>query len=139
MISTNGKYEYGIGDGSYKMAGEIAGITDLVNQFYDNMDDFPEVKNIRSMHSNDLTESRKKLAYFLSGWLGGPKLYAEHYGSIIIPLAHRHLSVGVEERDAWLFCMEKAIDKQPYEESFKQYLLEQLSVPAERIRMACSA
>ncbi len=139
MASTNNQYQYGVGDCSYKMAGEITGITILVNQFYDNMNDFPEAKSIRSMHPSDLKESRKKLAYFLSGWLGGPTLYAEHYGSIIIPLVHRHLSVGVAERDAWLLCMKKAIDKQPYEESFKKYLLEQLSIPAERIRMACSA
>ncbi|MGI1677315.1 MAG: group II truncated hemoglobin [Cellvibrionaceae bacterium] len=130
--------EFGVGDCSYKMAGELSGITDLVNQFYDNMSEFDEAKKIRSMHSSDLSESRKKLTYFLSGWLGGPKIYSEFYGEIIIPLAHRHLSVGVKERDAWLICMEKAIAEQAYEESFKKYLLEQLSVPAERIRMACN-
>ncbi|PCJ46484.1 MAG: globin [Moraxellaceae bacterium] len=126
--------EYGVGDNSYRMAGELSGITALVNEFYNNMEVFPESKKIRDMHSNDLAESRKKLTYFLSGWLGGPKLYSENYGSINIPSAHRHLSVGVEESDAWLFCMKKAIAKQPYEEPFKLYLIEQLRVPAERIR-----
>jgi len=128
--------EYGVGDNSYTMAGKLSGITKLVDEFYNNMNVFPESKKIRDMHSSDLSESQKKLCYFLSGWLGGPKLYSEHYGSINIPQAHKHLSVGIEESDAWLLCMQKAIDKQPYEEAFKVYLMAQLRVPAERIRMA---
>ena len=87
--------EYGVGDCSYKMAGELSGITQLVNAFYDNMDALKEAENIRSMHSKDLSASRKKLTYFLSGWLGGPKLYAENFGSINIPQAHKHLHVGI--------------------------------------------
>jgi len=131
--------EYGVGDNSYAMAGELSGITKLIDEFYRNMDAFSESKKIRDMHPGDLSESRKKLSYFLSGWLGGPKLYAECYGSINIPLAHKHLSVGIEESEAWLFCMQKAIDKQPYEAAFKIYLMKQLRVPAERIRMASTS
>ena len=127
--------EYGIDDNSYTMAGELSGLTKLVDQFYDNMNTFSESKKIRDMHSKDLTSSRQKLVYFLSGWLGGPKLYAQHYGSINIPFAHKHLSVGIEESEAWLLCMQKAVEKQPYEAAFKIYLMVQLRVPAERIRM----
>jgi len=127
--------KYGVGENSYQAAGGLAGITQLVDDFYQNMDQFSEAKKIRDMHNKDLTISRKKLTYFLSGWLGGPKLYAEHYGGINIPQAHKHLRVGSQERDAWLLCMHKAVEIQPYEESFKVYLMEQLRVPAERIRM----
>jgi hemoglobin len=127
--------EYGVGDNSYNMAGKLAGITELVDAFYNNMDAISDAQKIRNMHSTDLYESRKKLCYFLSGWLGGPKLYAQHYGSINIPLAHKHLSIGIEESEAWLLCMQKAVDKQPYEQPFKSYLMEQLRVPANRIKM----
>lgn len=130
---------YGFEDTSYKAAGELEGITQLVNEFYTIMDSITESKRIRNMHPNDLTVSRKKLIYFLSGWLGGPKIYAENFGKIHIPSAHKHLNVGTDERDAWILCMQKAVDKQPYEKSFKIYLIEQLRVPAERIRMACIA
>ena len=70
--------KYGEGDHSYQTAGQIAGITRLVDKFYDNMERFEQAQTIRDMHPDDLTESRKKLAYFLSGWLGGPKLYSQH-------------------------------------------------------------
>ncbi len=128
------EHKYGVGENSYKAAGELQGITELVDAFYANMDDFPEAQKVRQMHGADLTEVRQKLAYFLSGWLGGPRLFAQHYGSISIPGFHQKFRVGEAERDAWLLCMEKAIDDQPYEESFKKYLLAQLSIPAERVR-----
>lgn len=126
--------QYGTEDTSYKAAGMLAGITKLVDAFYDYMTTLPEAKIIRAMHPDDLTVSRDKLSCFLSGWLGGPKLFSEKYYSIRIPTAHKHLSVSSKERDAWLLCMKKAADDQPYQESFKKYLLEQLYVPAERIR-----
>ena len=76
---------------------------------------------------------------FFCGWLGGPRRYNEKYGSISIPGVHRHLSIEEPERDAWLTCMQRAIEQQPFAADFKQYLLEQLAIPAERIRIACAA
>ena len=79
-----------------------------------------------------------KLARFLSGWTGGPKLYSEKYGPIRIPMAHQHLPIGEAERDAWMRCMERALDAQPdYSDDLKRYLMEQLFVPAERVRVVC--
>ena len=128
---------YGQLDASYKAAGELEGITKLVNDFYRFMDILPEAKTIRAMHDKDLSLSRQKLTYFLSGWLGGPRLFAEHFGSISIPGVHRHLNVGKDERDAWILCMRKAVEQQDYAKEFKVYLIEQLKIPAERVRMAC--
>ena len=105
---------------SYRAAGELAGITSLVDAFYSNMDDFPEARVIRSMHPEDLTESRKKLTYFLCGLLGGPRLYIEHYGGINLPEFHGQFQIGTDERDAWMFCMQHAIAAQPYEASFEE-------------------
>lgn len=127
---------YGVGDASYQAAGGIEGIQQWVNDFYDCMETLPAAATIRAMHPQDLSESRRKLAYFLSGWLGGPRLYKQHYGSIAIPTAHSHLAIGIPERDAWLLCMRHALDRQPFASDFKDYLLEQLFVPAERSRLA---
>jgi len=128
------KVPYGTNDASYQAAGQFEGLIKLVDAFYTFMDELPEAKNIRVMHSDDLTLSRDKLARFLSAWTGGPRLYKEKYGAISIPSAHSHLAIGSAERDAWLLCMEKALALQPYEQDFKEYLLKQLSVPAERCR-----
>jgi hemoglobin len=124
---------YGFSDTSFQAAGGLAGIRKLVDDFYRMMDELPEAQIIRAMHKADLTESRDKLTLFLGGWMGGPKLYHEKYGSINIPRDHAHLEVGTQERDAWLLCMEHALELQDYSAEFKHYLLQQLRIPAERI------
>lgn len=126
---------YGDGDATFRACGGIPGIQRLVESFYAQMDRLPEAKRIRALHPPDLAISIDKLARFLCGWTGGPKRYAEKYGPIRIPQVHEHLPVGEAERDAWLLCMEQALAEQPYPEDLKQYLLEQLYVPAERIRV----
>ena len=118
----------------YQEAGELEGITRLVDEFYANMETLPEAEIIRTMHPEDLTESRKKLTYFLCGWLGGPRLFQQHYGPISIPGFHKQFPIGYEERDAWLLCMQRAITVQPYNPQFKDYLFAALNIPAERVR-----
>lgn len=124
--------EFGIKDNSYIMAGGKPGLEFLVSQFYQQMDTLKQAQKIRHMHPTDLSESEDKLVCFLSGWLGGPKLYKEKYGSISIPRAHQHLLIGETEKDAWLLCMQKALEKTDYSSAFKQYLLTQLAQPASR-------
>ena len=127
---------YGEGDATFQACGGEAGIRRLVESFYAMMDGLPEARRIRRMHPRDLTLAIDKLDCFLCGWTGGPSRYAEIYGPIQIPVFHRRLSIGEAERDAWLACMAHALDEQPYPDTLKRYLLEQLFIPAERIRQA---
>lgn len=128
------KPQYGVGDSSYIAAGKEEGIRRLVNDFYEIMATRNESQRIHQMHTQEKAIIRDKLATFLCGWLGGPRRYGEKYGPIQIPRAHQHLDIGEEERDAWLLCMQEALKKQPYTEDFKQYLITQLRIPAERCR-----
>jgi len=125
--------QYGKEDGSFQAAGGEAGIRKLVEAFYRLMGKREDAKTIRALHPNDLTDSVDKLARFLCGWMGGPKLYSEKYGGIAIPPAHAHLPIGESEKLAWLTCMRCALDEQDYEPAFKEYLMVQLAVPAGRI------
>jgi len=126
---------YGNGDATYQAAGGLDGIIRLVNRFYDYMDTLPEARQLRDMHREDLGPSRQKLIYFLSGWMGGPKLFAEHFGSISLPVAHSHLSVDKQSQDAWMLCMAKALADEGYPAEFQKYILDKLAVPAESIRL----
>lgn len=124
---------YGLGDASFQAAGGVDGITQLVDDFYQFMDDLPEARTVREMHQSDLAIVKDKLARFLCSWLGGPRLYHERYGAISIPGVHKPFSIGVDERDAWLLCMRNAVAQQPYEPDFADYLNAQFRIPAERI------
>ncbi len=68
------------------------------------MDELPEAAAVRAMHPASLEVSRDKLACFLSGWLGGPRLFAERYGSIAIPAFHAQWPIDEAQAEAWLTC-----------------------------------
>jgi hemoglobin len=128
---------YGSGDSSFQAAGAEAGIRMLVNNFFDRMQSDERFATIFAMHPQDIEISRDKLARFLCGWLGGPKLYQEKYGAIGIPRVHAHLAIGSAERDQWLTCMAESVDEQRFAPEFRKYLMEQLYVPAEAVRRRC--
>ncbi|HVK75050.1 MAG TPA: group II truncated hemoglobin [Kofleriaceae bacterium] len=130
---------YGTGAASYEAAGGDAGIARLVDAFYDYMDSLAEARGIRAMHDADLARSREKLKVFLCAWLGGPNLYREKFGPISIPGAHARFAIDEPERDAWLACMRRAVDDQPWSAAFKRYFLNAIAVPAERVRVASRA
>ena len=130
-----GPKTYGQGDFSFQTAGGVDGIRQLATDFYQQMDVVPDAKHIRSLHPKDQEESIDKLARFLTGWMGGPALYNEKYGRISIPAAHQHIDIGNAERDAWLLCMEKALNMQEsYPQDFREYLIKQLTFPANMCR-----
>ena len=127
---------YGSGDASYRAAGERFGIYRLVKRFYEHMETLPEARAIRAMHAADLTLVREKLAAFLCAWLGGPNEYRARFGPISIPGFHARFAIDEAARDAWLTCMARAVDEQPWDPDFKSYFMQAISIPAERCRVA---
>ncbi|MGA7949976.1 MAG: group II truncated hemoglobin, partial [Thiobacillaceae bacterium] len=86
----------------YDVVGGDAGVRRLVDRFYDLMDELPEAYAIRKLHPEDLSGSRDKLYWFLSGWLGGPQHYVERFGHPFLRARHLPFSIGATERDQWL-------------------------------------
>jgi len=127
---------YGVGDASYRAAGEREGLARLVRRFYEYMDALPEARVIREMHAPELDLVRAKLEVFLCAWLGGPNEYRERFGPISIPGFHARFPIDEAERDAWMLCMARAVDEQPWDDDFKHYFLRAISMPAERVRVA---
>ncbi|HVK87760.1 MAG TPA: group II truncated hemoglobin [Kofleriaceae bacterium] len=132
MTRTN----YGQGDASYEAAGGAEGLRRVVWRFYEYMETLPEAKTIRDMHEEDLTLVRDKLHVFLCAWLGGPNEYRTKFGPISIPGSHARFAIDAAERDAWLLCMARAVDEQPWADEFKTYFMSAISIPAERVRVA---
>lgn len=108
----------------YEKLGSEAGVRQLVKFFYEAMDNTKEVKAIRDMHAPDLTDAEDKLFLFLSGWLGGPSLYIEKFGHPRLRARHLPFSVGIKERDQWLYCMEQALNKMDIEKPMHDELMQ---------------
>lgn len=95
----------------FEVIGGEEKIRQLVDRFYDLMDTQPETARIRSLHPEDLTESRDKLFMFLVGWMGGPPLYVTKFGHPRLRARHIRFPIGTQERDEWLWCMYRAMDE----------------------------
>ena len=117
---------YGTGDASFQAAGGEAGIRKLVDDFFDRMGSDERFATIYDMHPDDKAMSRDKLARFLCGWLGGPKLYHEKYGSISIPgIRHmNHAAAAIRklrERYASLLAAHEIVYSGPGNDDFLEH------------------
>ena len=83
----------------------------LVDRFYDLMDLEPAYQALRAAHGSTLQDARDKLAWFLCGWLGGPDHYIERFGHPRLRMRHMPFSIGIQERDQWLACMDQAMNE----------------------------
>ena len=118
----------------YDMVGGDAGIWQLVNRFYDLMDELPEAWELRKIHPEDLQGSRDKLFKFLSGWLGGPGLYEAEYGHPRLRMRHMPFPVDTQMRDQWLLCINMALDEQISDELLKMQLKSAFANVADHMR-----
>ncbi|MFK7965562.1 MAG: group II truncated hemoglobin [Burkholderiaceae bacterium] len=130
---------FGDGNASFLAAGGEDGIARLTEAFYRHMRDRPGARKVLEMHDPDLTVSVDKLSRFLCGWLGGPRRYNEKYGQIRLPFAHAHLPIEAADGQAWLDCMQAALDEQPYEPAFVEYLMRQFAIPVQRIVLSVAS
>lgn len=106
----------------------------LVDRFYDIMDTAPEAATVRALHATSLKASREKLFLFLSGWTGGPPVYVERFGHPQLRMRHLPFSIGRQERDEWLWCMERALAEHEMPDALRTHLRERLRLLADHMR-----
>jgi hemoglobin len=105
-----------------------------VGHFYDVMDEAEVAAGIRAMHPPDLTSSREKLFLFLVGWTGGPPLYVERYGHPMLRARHLPFPIGQSEAEAWVWCMDQALDEHEMPDELREYLRERFRAVAGHMR-----
>ena len=118
----------------YERLGGEESVRELVDRFYDLMDEQGDVTKLRQLHAKNLKVSREKLFLFLSGWLGGPDLYVQKYGHPRLRARHLPFSIGIEERDQWLYCMKRAMQQMGLEEVLQNELESAFSRTADFMR-----
>ncbi|HBU29322.1 MAG: globin [Thiobacillus sp. GWE1_62_9] len=118
----------------YTRIGGDAVIRQLVDRFYELMDELPEAYAARKIHPADLTESGNKLFDFLSGWLGGPQRYIEKHGHPMLRRRHFPYAIGPQERDEWLLCMRLALEGTVADEALRTALYAQFAQLGEHMR-----
>jgi hemoglobin len=121
-------------DTPYALLGGDAAVRALVDRFYDLMELEPSYRELRAVHGNDLSSARDKLAWFLSGWLGGPNHYIERFGHPRLRARHLPFAIGTVERDQWMACMNQAMVEQGVDEDLRLRLVQALFQTADWMR-----
>lgn len=117
----------------YSRIGGEAVVRKLVETFYDLIEQHPEGQAVNVLHlrGHGVAHSRIEQFHFLSGFLGGPKLYAERHGHSNVRLMHEHVEIDQEARDSWLTCMDMAIDQVGIDPALKPALMDNFTVVAD--------
>jgi hemoglobin len=119
---------------AFDWVGGEAAVRALVDCFYDLMDLEPAYAGIRSLHPQDMTESRNKLFWFLCGWLGGPAHYVHRFGHPRLRARHLPYAIGMAERDQWMQCMLQALREEGHPEALVERLMESFFNTADWMR-----
>jgi hemoglobin len=118
----------------YEQIGGEPGLRALVERFYDIIDLAPEAAQLRALHPKSLRQAREKFFMFLSGWSGGPQLYVERFGHPRLRMRHMPFSIGIVERDQWIWCMNKALDESKLDSRVVEYLKARFAETADFLR-----
>ena len=107
----------------YEQIGGPEKLRELVERFYDLMALEPAFQRILQLHPGSLDNSRDKLFWFLSGWMGGPNLYIERFGHPRLRARHLPFQIGIAERNQWLICMKTAMQELQVDGKLQERLL----------------
>jgi hemoglobin len=113
------------------------GAVSLAARFYDHMDAHEPA--LVAVHPNDgqghvSKTVRDNFAAFLVEWLGGPKVYSTVHGHPRLRMRHGHVPIGAEQRDAWLRCMNAALDDPGVSPDVRDYLQRRFAEVADFLR-----
>lgn len=121
-------------DTPFSLIGGAAAVDRLVETFYRRMDTLPEARGIRALHRADLGATKAVLKLFLGEWLGGPDLYSRERGHPRLRMRHMHVRIGPAERDAWMRCMQGALEEVVADDKLRAMLLEKFFKLADWVR-----
>ncbi|XKE93797.1 globin [Metaplanococcus flavidus] len=83
-------------------------LSQLVDAFYARVAKHPKLKPI---FPDDLTETARKQKQFMTQYLGGPNIYSEEHGHPRLKARHNPFPITPERAQAWLECMNEAMDE----------------------------
>lgn len=109
----------------YDLIGGEKVLRELVETFYDivEREQAGELLHVLHRRGHGVAHARIEQFDFMSGFLGGPRLYIAHHGHSDVRYMHEHVAIGVAERDAWLNCMSMAIDRIGLDADIKERLM----------------
>jgi hemoglobin len=112
-------------DSPFAQLGGTDAVRALVKRFYDAME--ANEPALTAVHRCDAPGKisavvRERFGLFLLGWLGGPQDYVTTHGHPRLRMRHGHVPVDLKMRDAWLRCMNQALDESNLNPGVRKFL-----------------
>ncbi len=111
----------------YEAIGGDDAIDALVEAFYDRVSKHPDLIPI---FPDDFTEVARKQKQFLTQFFGGPPLYIMEHGHPMMRKRHLRFQITPTRRNAWLACMEGALEEAKIEEPYRSAMFDRLILTA---------
>ncbi|GAB2532934.1 globin domain-containing protein [Gracilibacillus alcaliphilus] len=111
----------------YEAIGGEETIKKLVEAFYERVAKHPDLIPI---FPNDFTEVARKQTQFLTQFFGGPPLYIQEHGHPMMRKRHLRFPITPTRRDAWLSCMEEALEVAEIPEPYRSAMFDRLTLTA---------
>jgi len=121
----------------YDVIGHDAAVA-LAHRFYDHMDAHePALVAVHRQEDGRVAPIvRERFASFLVQWLGGPDDYSRAHGHPRLRMRHGHVRIDGELRDAWLRCMDAALEDPSVDAEVRGFLRRRFVEVAEFLRNA---
>ena len=115
----------------YELFGGEAFFADLVSQFYARV---ATNEILRPMYpERDMAGAARRLQMFLEQYWGGPTTYSEERGHPRLRMRHAGFKIGPAAKNAWLTCMQEAVDGMELPADSKEKLWRYLEGAAEHL------
>ena len=85
----------------YERLGGEAGLTALVDKYLEILRSNPAYAALSSRYVNGMAHYRARMLEYLTGWFGGPVLYAQKHGLPCLRENHQRIQITAELRDLW--------------------------------------
>ncbi|QDS36692.1 globin [Brevibacillus brevis] len=111
----------------YEIIGGADTLARLVDTFYDLVKQHPDITDL---FPEDLTQVKERQYQFLTQFLGGPSLYSDAHGHPMLRARHMPFPIGPIQAEAWLACMDKAMDLTGLEGEIRTQIFDRLRLTA---------
>lgn len=111
----------------YEAIGGFEVVEELATALYKRVGQHPALIPI---FPEDLTETARRQTLFLTQFLGGPPLFLEERGHPMLRRRHLPFEITPTRRDAWLACMEGAMEEVQIQEPYRTAIFERLTLAA---------